>query len=109
MGAIDVEQAMRNTLQILQTNPANYRNFGVYWWGIKAVLKRYYTKENLYLLGDYMDTGEAAEATQAMDLQSLLRAAFEEYGMNVRYNLGRNTVYDMDGDPYVIFDQDAGI
>ncbi len=108
MDAIDVKTALRNILQILQTDPVKYRNFGIYWWFIKTLLKREYTKANLSLLGDYMDNSDAAKLPGGMDLQATLKAAFVEYQLNASFNMGSNRVQDANGSVYIIFDQDAG-
>lgn len=108
MDARAIEQAMRNVLGTLQADPARYRNFGIYWWPVKALLKRYYSRDNLYLLGDYEDPDGAGRVPR-VSLQEMLQRAFQEYAQNARYNLGRNTVSDAEGEPYRIYDEDAGI
>ena len=52
---IDTKVLAASTLQLLQADPSRYRCFGVFWYLIKAVLKKYYTQDNLFLLGDYVD------------------------------------------------------
>lgn len=104
---LNVLKALRNILHVLQTNPQSYRNFGIYWWPVKALLRRQFGREQLYLLGDYVDEDGAARVPEA-GLEETLRAALAEYGHNARYNLGRPTVFDADGSPYYIHDQDAG-
>lgn len=108
MDAIDIENAMRNVLQMLQTEPARYKNFGIYWWPIKALLRRYYNRDNLYLLGSYEDPDGAARVPK-VGLQEMLQLAFEEYQQNARYGLGSGQVTDTEGEPYTIYDQDAGL
>lgn len=108
MDAIDIEKAMRNTLAVLQADPARYRNFGVYWWPVKALLRRYYTKDNLYLLGTYEDP-DGASRVPRVGLQEMLELAFEEYEKNARLGMGGNQVEDADGESYMIYDQDAAM
>lgn len=108
MDAGEIEQTMRNVLDILQTDPARYRNFGIYWWPVKALLKRYYTRDHLYLLGDYEDP-DGASRVPRVPLQEMLQRAFQEYAQNARFNLGRNIVSDAADEPYRIYDEDAGI
>jgi len=77
---MDVPAALRNTMQILQTKPGNYKLFGVYWWAMKVQLKLAgYTTDNLYMLGSYVDPETAAQIPKA-GLEETLRAAFTEYG-----------------------------
>jgi hypothetical protein len=58
---IDPPVALRNTLHLLQQQPQRYKLFGVWWWPVKALLKRQgYTITDLYILGDYVDPITAA-------------------------------------------------
>ncbi len=99
-----------STLQLLQQNPANYLNFGVYWFFVKALLKRYYTRDNLHLLGEYFDPDIMARMPEHATLQSALAAAIAEYGQNAAYNLGRTQVEDPTGGGTVtLHDEDAGV
>jgi hypothetical protein len=105
---MNVHATLRNIVLLLQADPRNYRKFGIWWWPIKALLRRQYSREQLYLLGPYMDS-EAADRMPALPLQEALQAALAEYQQNDRYNIGRgDTVEAPDGDPYTIFDPDAG-
>jgi len=98
-----------STLQLLQKEPHRYLNFGVYWYFVKALLKRYYTRDNLYLLGDYVDPGCVARMPEHGNLQDALTAASEEYAKNAMYNLGRNEVEDpVGGGVFILHDEDAG-
>jgi hypothetical protein len=105
---IDTNVLAANTLQLLQADPSRYRNFGVYWYLIKAVLKKYYTQDNLFLLGDYVDKTVTDRLPAGQSLEEALNAAVVEYQHNATYNLGRATVTDPDGEEFIIMDQDAG-
>lgn len=108
MNHIDVDTALRNTLQQLQADPVRYRLFGVYWWPIKALLKRAgYGPDQLFMLGDYQDAGTAALVPK-MDLHDTLQVAFEEYAQNAAYPHSDGTVEDPDGDMVLVIDEDAG-
>ena len=95
--------------QLLAEDPKRYRNFGVYWFFIKALLKKFYTRDEMPMLGDYSDPMVVAAMPQHDNLADALRAAAEEYGRNAVYNLGRATVTGEDGEELTIFDQDAGL
>jgi hypothetical protein len=95
-------------LQILQTKPERYREFGVYWWFIKDLLKEYYTQDNLYLLGNFTDP-DINERLPDVSEEELIQLAIQEHQQNAAYNLGRNSVYDYNGEPYVIYDEDTGV
>lgn len=108
MDTNQIESTLRTILALLQERPERYRCFGVYWWPVKALLKRYYTQDNLYLLGSYEDRDTAARVPR-VGLQELIAMALEEYNQNARYNLGRATVVDTDGAPCTIYDEDVGL
>jgi hypothetical protein len=105
---VDAKVLAANTLQLLQADPSRYRNFGVYWYLVKAVLKRYYTQDNLFLLGDYVDKTVTDRMPADQTLDEALEEAVREYQWNATYNLGRNTVTDPDGEEFILMDQDAG-
>ena len=108
MPTVDVHPSLKAVMQQLQDNPQRYRCFGVYWWPIKALLKRAgYTQDNLYLLGSYQDP-ETAALVPHMGLQDTLRAAFAEYGQNLRYPHPDGMVEDPDGEMVRLWDEDAG-
>jgi hypothetical protein len=105
---IDPKQLAASTLQLLQADPRRYKNFGVYWYFIKALMKHYYTKDNLYLLGDFVDQTVTDRMPKEQSLEESLDAAIEEYQQNFRFRMGKNPI-DPDGEEFVLFDQDANI
>ena len=74
---IDPKTFAASTLQLLQDDPRRYRLFGAYWYLVKAVLKKFYTSDNLHLLGDHVDRDAVERMPQHTDLQSALAAAVE--------------------------------
>lgn len=105
---IDPKQLAASTLQLLQADPSRYRNFCVYWYLIKALLKRYYTQDNLFLLGDYVDKTVTDRLPPGQSIEEALEDAVREYALNATYNLGRSTCTDPDGEEFILMDQDAG-
>lgn len=105
---IDTKQLAASTLQLLQADPRNYRNFGVYWFLIKALLKRFYTRDNLYMLGDYVDPTVTARMPAHENLQEALEAAIETYRVNATYSMGSADLTDPDGETFTLADDDAG-
>ena len=106
---IDPKTFADSTLQLLQQDPRRYLNFGVYWYFVKALMKRYHDRDNLHLLGDYMDPDVMARMPEHATLQSALEAAVAEYRQNAMYNLGRNQVNDLaGGGVFLLHDEDAG-
>lgn len=104
---INQEILARNCLALLQQDPAIYRSFGYYWWAIKRLLKRYYTRENLYLLGDYEDTDAAGKLSSMPEYQVLL-AALVTHQDNRLYHMDSPHGVDLEGNQYTVMDQDAG-
>jgi len=96
-----------NVVSILQKVPFYYRNFGIWWWHVKAELKRNgYGQDQLAHLGSFTDPSVApyyagmtpAELdAEAYDYQ--YAHTFDEY----------NSPHCMtpDGETYLIQDQDA--
>jgi hypothetical protein len=105
---IDPKLLAGNILQLLQAEPARYKLFGVYWYFIKALMKRYYTKDNLYLLGDYVDQTVTDRMPKEQTLEQTLDAAIAEYQHNFSFGLGRDPV-DQDGEEFPLLDPDANI
>lgn len=105
---IDAKTFAASTLQLLQDDPRRYRAFGPYWWLVKALLKRFYTRDNLMLLGDYVAADAGERMPEHADLESALAAAIEEYRQNATFNLGRDRVVDRNGEAYSLVDTDAG-
>lgn len=106
---IDPKTFAASTLELLQQDPRRYRCFGAYWYLVKAVLKKYYTRDNLHMLGDHVDQAVVARMPEHSDLQEALAAAVEEYRINASFNLGSNEVADpVGGGTFTLLDPDAG-
>lgn len=105
---IDPKQLAESTLQLLQADPRNYRCFGVYWFLIKELLKRYYTRDNLYLLGDYRDQSVIDRMPAHETLQDALAAAVETYRINASYGMGSADLTDPEGETFTLTDADSG-
>lgn len=106
---MDPKTFAASTLQLLQEDPRRYRYFGAYWYLVKAVLKRFYTRDNLHLLGDYMDQSVIDRMPLHAGLADALAGAAEEYRQNASFNLGSNLVTDAEGEAFTLVDTDAGV
>ena len=105
--SVDVQAALRNITQILQTDPTKYTKFGVYWWAIKALLKGAgYGVENLYMLGRYNDPEQSEEVPRA-GLQETLRQAIEEFQRNMAFPSSDGRVELPSGGWARVYDEDA--
>ena len=58
---IPPDQIASNIRMMLDSDVRHYRNFGVYWYFVKAFLKKYYTQDNLHLLGDFEQADVVAD------------------------------------------------
>lgn len=106
---IDPKQLASSTLKLLQEDPRRYRNFAEYWFLIKGLMKKYYTKDNLYLLGDYEDRAVIERMPEHEDLQEALKAAIDTYRENATFGMGTSEFYDSDGEKFTLYDEDAGL
>lgn len=106
---MDPKTFSASTLVLLQEDPRRYRNFGVYWFFVKALMKHFYTADNLHLLGDYVDDDVIAAMPAFESLQDALVAAADEYRQNASFNLGSSQVDDQDGGVITLLDEDAGL
>lgn len=104
----DPQKFAESTLLLLQQDPRRYVNFGVYWFFVKAVLKKMgYTRDNLHLLGEYMDPEAIARMPEYPGLAEALDASISEYRQNASFNLLRNEVEDpTGGGVFVLKDED---
>lgn len=106
---IDPKTFAESTLQLLQGDPRRYRNFGAHWCLVKAVLKKFYTRDNLHLLGDNVDRSVLDRMPEYPDLQAAIEGAIAEYQKNAAFNLGRSDVEDpVGGGTFTLLDPDAG-
>jgi hypothetical protein len=106
---IDPKTFAASTLQLLQDDPRRYRLFGPYWYLVKAVLKKFYTRDNLHLLGDHVDADVVARMPEHASLPEAIAAAVEVYRTNASFNLGSNQVEDpVGGGVFTLVDPDAG-
>ncbi len=104
---IDPRTFADSTRALLTEDPRRYRNFGVYWFLVKALLKRHFDRHNLYFLGDYEDPDVIARMPGFPSVLDALQAAAEEYQQNASFNLGRNRLEDPDGEVFTLIDPDV--
>lgn len=98
-----------SVLALLQADPSRYRSFGPYWPLVKALLKLYYTADNLSLLGPATCRDAAEHMPPHANLQEALGAAVQFYRDHQAYGMGGNDFTDpQTGDRWVLDDPDAG-
>lgn len=98
-----------NVRTLLDEDPRRYRNFGAYWYFVKALLKRFYDRHQMPILGDHDDAGVSARIPESVrgSLPAMMAAASEEYIGNASFNLGRNEVQDDQGEFFTLLDPDV--
>ena len=78
-GAIDIPKLSQAIIHMLQTDRLKYKRFGIYWWPIKAMLKRAgYTRAQLSMLGDFEDPETAAMVPELTLEQTGPRAGLQQ-------------------------------
>lgn len=95
-----------STRALLNEDWRRYRCFGAYWWFVKALLKRFYDRHEMPMLGDYEDPNAADLVEANVTWQGMLEAAVETYRANAAFNLSSQKVEDVHGQPYLLIDPD---
>jgi hypothetical protein len=103
------DQVAANIRKILAADPRSYRNFGVYWYFVKAVLKRYYSREQMPILGAFEQDDVVARMPEYGSLQDALHDALLTWRQNYESNMGRAESIGPDGDLVTLFDEDVGL
>jgi hypothetical protein len=103
------DQVAANIRKILAADPRSYRNFGVYWYFVKAFLKRYYSREEMPILGAFEQDDVVARMPEYGSLQDALHDALLTWRQNYESNMGRAESIGPDGDLVTLFDEDVGL
>lgn len=106
----DVPKVCEAIVRLLQADPRRYRQFGVFWYGIKNILKRNgYTREQFYGLGHYTDVEAESHLPITTDAHLLALAIVEQQ---------RRAAFEWDsswcefpdtGETHQLFDEDIGL
>lgn len=95
-----------NARALLLERPVNYRAFGVFWYLVKALLKRIYPPAEMPLLGDFVDASVVERMPKGLSLRELLAAAADEYAANAGLGTPAHRLEDPDGEFFVLLDPD---
>jgi hypothetical protein len=102
----DARAFAASTRSLLNEDWRRYRNFGPYWWFVKALLKRFYSRHEMPMLGDYEDP-QASEMVEAGQTGAeMLALATEMYRANAVLNLNSQRVEDAHGQALILVDPD---
>ncbi len=109
VGPIDPQTFLQSVLHLLQQDPGKWWRLGIYWWPVKLLLKRAgYTKDNLYLLGSYVDP-ETAEMVGPGGLKDVLTRAKDELNFNLMHpHSVPGQVENETGELVIMVDADSG-
>lgn len=98
-------------VQALNADPATYRAFGPFWWGIKQQLKAHFTPKQLYFLGSENDP-RAQRRMQKLypDPDVFLQAAIQHYSTKIQWGepYDGHSYFPDTEDPYQLMDADFG-
>lgn len=105
---MDQKTMAASILLLLQQDPRRYLCFGAYWWLVKMLLKKFYTRDNLSLLGEYIDPMAADRMPPHTELDEALAGAIDEYRVNASFGINSNQVSDLaGGGTFLLVDPDA--
>lgn len=104
---IDPATFAASTRELLTEDPFRYRNFGPFWYFVKALLKKFYGQAEMPMLGDYEDASVVARMGPVDGVDDAMIKAAETYAHNASFNLGRPTVEDYDGETFLLHDPDV--
>lgn len=94
--------------ELLADDPRRYRNFGAYWYFVKALLKRVYDKHEMPMLGDFEDQTVIDRMGDYHSARHVIALSIETYQHNATFNDCRNRVEDPSGEFFWLSDPDMG-
>lgn len=96
-----------STRALLTEDPRRYRSFGQYWFFVKALLKRFYDRHQMPMLGNYEDPTVNARLPDGLSVWDMMERAVAEYATNAGYRMGSPMVEDDEGETFLISDPDV--
>jgi hypothetical protein len=93
----------------LDKDPMRYKMFGVYWWAMKDILRKYIHDISRWYCGSFFDPLMQSRADHGSRLRNLVAAV--HYENNCHEYLDWHTWFDRDGGEheYYLFDHDLGL
>jgi hypothetical protein len=102
-------QLAGNIRKILDNRITAYRDFGVYWYFVKAFLKRHYGIDEMPILGNYEQPDVVARMPEYGSYEDAMHDALLYWRANYENNMGSATSIAPDNEPVTLFDEDVGI
>ena len=106
---IPPDQIALNIRKLLDDNIKAYRDFGVYWYFVKAFLKKYYDINQMPYLGDFVQEDVVAHMPEYDNFSDAMHDALLTCRVNMENNMGSATSIAPDDEPVTLFDEDIGI
>lgn len=103
---VDPQKFAQSVRALLEEDRRRYRNFGVFWFFVKALLRRFYDRHEMPYLGPYVDQAVVDRMPQGLDAHAYIDLAIGEYQENATTNMLSNHVRDPDGEVFVLNDPD---
>ena len=103
------DQIAANIRKLLDNNIEVYHNFGVYWYFVKAFLKKYYTREQMPILGDFEQADVAARMPDYDNFEDAMFDSLLFWRANFADNFNDATSIGPDDEPVTLFDEDVGL
>lgn len=105
--AVDPVAFANSARALLDEDWRRYRQFGAYWFFVKAILKRVFDRHQMPILGDYEDPSVVARMPANGGANAVLEAAIAEFQHNGTFNPCSSRVEDDDGEFFTLLDTDV--
>lgn len=103
------DQVAANIRQILDNDVRSYRNFGVYWYFVKAALKQFYGRDQMPILGDYEQPEVVSRMPAYGSFEDAMHDALLYWRANWENNHNQATSMAPDNEPVTLWDADVGL
>lgn len=102
------DQIAANIRAMLDNRISTYHNFGVYWYFVKAFLKRFYTIDQMPILGEFEQADVVARMPEYDNFEDAMHDALLFFRANLEQNGNDATSIGPDDEPVTLFDADIG-
>lgn len=103
------DQIAANIRTMLDNKIAVYHNFGVYWYFVKSFLKKYYTIDQMPILGSFEQADVVERMPEYNNFEDAMHDALLFFRANLEDNGNDATSIGPDDEPVTLFDADVGL